>query len=372
MTANRITLPQEFYDKTSDMVLKAPLPQFPYARMLFMAYAQAELAEGEGQPYGPNGRKLPTDGADAENLADNQLLLSDETFGGAIMVNLELLAPGAVGHTVRMNRPVFTGGSYTEAARAISSQQTISTTPIDLAAQQTTLTVVEVGGPMSSTGTVIQPYAISAVDAKRSVHSLSKKVGTALAYDRMKYCDAVLSLRYTTSSNSAVYPNNPGDAITTDATAFVANGDRPFTCETIWKMEKVLDAANVPTFQDGTRILMVDTQQALDLKNDTRFQRLVVNDPARNPLGESSIGRVGNVRVVKSNTNQTDTTTVSGVTIRKATMFGPGAIGYAPGEVVHVEPADDTDYGRQVKVVWRGMEGFQNLDASFICIAKSN
>ena len=41
--SDRVTLPTEFFDRTSEVILRQPEPQYIYAQLVFMADAAAEL-----------------------------------------------------------------------------------------------------------------------------------------------------------------------------------------------------------------------------------------------------------------------------------------------------------------------------------------
>lgn len=378
---SRATLPSEFFDRTSAMMLVQPEPQYLYAQFVYMADVQAEL-----KAVGPEafqlmaGRGIEGQGADVRPFSDNQLqlVMADKIRGEAVTVSDEL-AKGNVGHTIRMNRPVFSGGGYTAASRVIASGQSISTTAINVTAEQVAITIQRYAGPYDSTNSRVAPYGIDRFDAQRSVHSLAAQVGVHLSRDRFKFVDSVYAPLFDTQS-SVLYPGDPANALASsgtsgDAAAFpsASNGYRPFDVETIFRMEQKLADLFIPRFADGMYRLVVTPQQARQLRNDPAFQRMAVFQTERNPLAQSFVASLGQVEVYQCSTNTVDTSTVSGVSIHHATMFGPGIVGRVKdGDGCRVTASTDDNYGETPRVVWICYEGQSILDNRFSVGAHSN
>lgn len=360
MTIGRVSLPAEFFDRTSEKMLVQPEPQYLYARLLFMGSAAAELRRSDVS-VGINPDRGPgTMGAAVPDLLDMQLLLADNIRSEALFVSDEL-APGKVGHTIRMNRPVFSGGGYTEASRTIAAGTSISTSPIDVTEEQVSLTIKRVVGPFAASGSVPQPYAIDRFDAQHSVHNLAAIVGLNLARDRMKYIDAVIGALFDTVAVT-VYPGDATFALSTDASALIANGDRPFDAETVFRAEQKAADAYIPRFANGMYMMTLTPQQVRQLRSDPQFQRLAVFDKDRNPLAKSYVGTLGGVELYVSSTNTVDTTTVSGVSIHHGLLFGPGHVGYASSGPCRTASANEDNYGETAKVIWLAYEGAACLD----------
>lgn len=369
---SRATLSPEFFDHTSERLLIQPEPQYVLARLLFMSNAAAEFRR-TGAPMGltPE-RAIPDMGAGVGSFEEMQLLLSDPIRAEAIFTSDEL-APGKHGHTIRINRPVFSGGGYTEASRTVASGQNISTTPIDLSMEQVSITIKRAVGPYAASGSAPQPYGIDRLDAEHSVHSIAASVGMQLYRDRTKYIDTVLST-YFDGGSTVLYPSDPNNLLSTDATAYPTNtaGTRPFDAEVVFRAEERLGSANIPRFANGKYVMIISPRQARQLKGDPEFQRLSVYDPARNPLQSAYVRTLGGVEIYESNTAPTDTSTVSGLTIHHAAVFGPGAVGYANAGPCLPATSSDDNYGETVKVIWRVYEGLALLDNRFIVNVHSN
>lgn len=365
MAVSRITLPSEFFDRTSAKMLVQPEPQYFWAQLVFMADAQAQLRRAERLGVSAE-RAIAGTGAEPLDFESMRLVLSDNVRGEAIMTTDEL-APGKDGHTLRFNRPVFTDSTYTEASRTIAASQSISTTAIDLSAEQVSLTIKRLAGPYGSAS--VQPYAVDRFDAEHSVHSLASTVGMHLARDRWKLMDTIVGGHFdTVASGYTLFPGDSNNAITTDASAFVASvtgSQRPFDVETIFRAEEKLQGANIPRFANGAYIAVLTPKQVRQLRSDPAFKQLAVFDSSRNPLARSFVASIGNVEIYTSSTNTTDSGTVTGVTIQHGVMFGPSKVGYANAGPARVASANEDNYGETAKVVWICYEGFANLDARF-------
>ena len=362
MVASRVTLPQEFFDVVSSDMLVAPQPQFTFALMAYAASAKAQLLAA-GMDFG---RAAVVQGAPVPSLLDQQLILSNGPFGEAIKAVVDLEKPG-IGHTVRINRPVLAGGLYTVAGRTIASSQTISLTPIDISAEQVSITLLRVVGPAASGGSGPAPYAIDRLDSMKSGHQLREMVGLNLVYDRNKYLDTVVGLQFDAASNNSVV--RPG-SLTSDA-SFPNSGETALDLDTLFRGEEALKSANIPTFSNGTYRCIISPKQARQLKQDPDYRAQSVFVPSSNPLLVPSVTRVGNIEVLESNTIQTDSATVSGVTIQRGLMFGPGAVGYGAGMMPEIRYANEDNYGETAKVVWVCYEGHGVLDNRFVVGVRS-
>lgn len=367
MATSRVTLPQEFFDITSAGMLVQPEPAYVYAQMAFAANARAELAAVDPSALFAGGRApLPSSGASVPGFASNQLQIGQLPIGESLAVVAELGQKG-VGHTIRINRPSFSGGGYTEAARIIGSQQTISVTPIEVGMQQVSLTVKRYAGPYASGGSMPQPYAIDRFDAGRSVHQLASIVGLNLMRDRMKWLDSVIGLLFDGAVTSIVRAGG----ISADS-SFPTVGEAPMDLELLFRAEETLSAANIPRFADGRYQAIISPRQMRQLRMDPDFANQAKEDVAYNTVTGGAWINIGpGIRVAQSTTIQTDTSTVAGQTIQRGVMFGPGAVGYGIDDACRVAPSTDDNYGETAKVIWLAYEGMGLLDERFLCSLRS-
>lgn len=372
-------LPSEFTEITSAIMLKAPVSQYLYARMVYMADAQAQLRVDPASFEWVNGRGVPANagGAPVPDLASMQLMLSDDVRGEVILVADELATqPGSV---VKLNRPVFSGGGYTFAQRTIGSGQSMSTTPISLTGEQVPITINRYTGPFASGGSTPQPYGIDRFQAMQSVHSLAMRVGTHLINDRDHLVDAgVASLIDNPASGATLYPGDPNNTLSSDSAAFITNGDRTFDYETILRAVAFLQSQNIPTFADGMYRLIVNPAQSKQLLSDPVYRgeaKYIVNPPdPRNPLLDGWVTNIGRqVEVYMSNSNTIDTSTVSGVTINHAVMFGPQIVGRVRDrDGVRIVLSSDDNYGETAKAMWLAYEGYAMLNQQFMVAIHSD
>lgn len=368
MPASRVTIPAEFFDITSAGMLVQPQPSFVFAQMAFAANARAELAALDAGSMLIGGRMpLPSQGASVPSLQSNQLSLGALPISESIAVVPELGQKGA-GHTIRINRPVFSGGGYTEAARIVGSQQTISVTPIEVGMEQVSLTVKRYAGPFASNGTSVQPYSIDRFDAGRSVHSLVQTIGLNLQQDRMRWLDGVFSALFNSAATNIVRAG-----LATADSQFPTTGEAPMDLELLFRAEEVLSAANIPRFSDGRYQAILSPRQLRQLRLDPDFANQAKEETQYNTVaGSAAWINIGpGIRVAQSSTIQTDTATIAGQTIQRGVMFGPGAIGYGIDEACRVSAASDDNYGETAKVIWLAYEGMGLLDERFLCSLRS-
>lgn len=370
-------LPSEFVELTSARMLIAPVSQYLYANMIFMADVQAQHRADPSSFEWVSGRGVPASagGAPVPGLETMQLMLADPIRAGAIVVADELATqPGSV---IKINRPVFSGGGYTVSARTLGTGVTFSTTPIALTGEQVPITILRLGGPYASGGSTPQPYGIDRFAAMNSVHSLAARVGQHLQYDRTALVDNVVAtLMDNPASGNVLFPNDPTNSLSADSSAFTANvnGDRPFDYETITRMVAKLRSTNIPPFDDGRYRLIINPAQEQQLVMDPQFARYAKENPATNPLAAGYIKTVGrDVEVYASNSNTVDTTTVSGVTINHAIMFGKEIVGRVRDkEGCRIVLSSDDNYGETAKAMWLAYEGYALLDNRFVVSAHSN
>jgi N4-gp56 family major capsid protein len=353
---SRASLPQEFFDITSSMLLVQPEPQYLHAQLMKMAL-NAELSEslpGLGMP-GRDG--IGAAGEAYAALGDQQLVLDDPIMGECVKVVSEL--DKAPGHTVRINRPAFANTTYTQASREISNGASISTTPIDVTSEQVSITLRRFAGPYDSTNSRVAPFGVDRFDASMSLHKLAGVVGLHMKRDFDKWLDKV-GVSLFDAASSTVRPN--GFTADNDSTAA---GDAPLDFDTISRVEKTLDEANVPVFGNGKRVMVLHPNQLHQLKNDPQFGRYAEHQPPVNPvLQKTYFKSVAGFDIYKSTTLSTASNS-SSVTIYRGQAFGPGMAGAGVGMLPEVRFSSSDNYGEQALVIWLTYMGFTTLDNRF-------
>lgn len=356
----RVSLPENFYDKTSDMLLVQPEPQYLYGQMWLAAMGASLQVPGD---FGLAGRQLPTPGAPYSDADRDRLMLSNPLVTQVIAAKIDFNAQP--GNTIRINRPLFANTTYTESSRRISSGSTISTTGITVGSEQANLTVFRYGGPYDQTNSRVAPYAIESFDANMGVHKAASIHGTHLKRDCHRFIDAVqvslLDLAATT-----VYPE--GMSADNDATA---TGTFPFTYEEMSRTEQLMDDASLPTFPDGFRLLVLTPTQCKQLKDDPQFQRYSEFHPEFNALFPQYLKSCGKFHIFKSST-LTVSANSSSVNIHRGHAIAPGSLLGGMGRPLRVVPSSDDNFGETVKVIWLGDLAFGLSDNRFVYSVRSS
>lgn len=354
----RASLPENFYDITSDMLLVQPEPQYLYAQLWLSAMGASLSPPGN---FGLPGRQLPMAGAQYSAAERDRLMLAQALPGQIVSAAVDFNAKP--GNTIRINRPAFTDSTYTQASRQIASGATISQTGITITSEQTNLTLYRFGGPYS--GSAIAPYAIEAFDANMGVHQAASIHGTHLKRDCHKFIESV-NVALLDLANTAVYPE--GMSAVNDATVA---GQFPFTYEQMSRTEQLMDDANLPTFSDGFRLLVLTPTQLKQLKDDPQFKAYAEFHPQFNPLFPQYVASVGKFHVFKS-TTLSQTNNSSTVKINYGHAIAPGALMGGMGRPLRVISNTNDNYGETILAVWLGDMAFGLADNRFVYSVRSS
>jgi hypothetical protein len=374
MTVDRQSIPEEFFDITSAMLLVQPEPQFIYAQLMKMAFgAQLDLGayNAPGLGLGTTGPARGVDaawGAPYTSAEYDRLTLQpiDPMKADAIIVVDEIGKTG-VGQTVRINRPKYGSGGFSEASRVVKSAQQISTTGTDLSSEQVAITVKAYAGPYDVGQAAVAPYAIARLDAMRMVHKAVQLAGRNLQRDYDKWIDAVIVglLDATTGASSlaggptAIWPL--GFAADNDiATAGAAPGD----AEMLARAEAALKKGNVPRFPNGKYMATIDPLFSYGLKQDPQWTTLAKFFMSTNPIFASYVGTYGGLEVFES-TSLSSTANTSSVGVVKHHVFGPGIIGAGVARMPEIMPSTDDNYGELAKIIWITYMAFALFDQRF-------
>lgn len=359
---SRATLPSEYFDITSAQLLMQPEPEYPHAFLIKSALA-AELDIMSGIALPLAGRSVDTSGPKYSNSEGEQLKLTDPFYSNAIKVVAELGDKG-VGHTVRINRPKFTNSTYTLASRRVPVGTTISTTPINLEAEQVSITIERFCGPYDNTGTEVRPYGIERFDASRSIHAMDSIRDMHFKRDFDRWLDTV-GVQLFDSASTVVYPT--GMTAVNDAT--VANA-YPFSFNQILETAESLKNGYIPKFASGKYMMIITPTQTRQLMQDPDYQRLVRAMPAPDlrdyhPILRSSFkASIGDFDIFES-TTLTQTANSSSVAVQYGQAFGPGMIGAGADNMPVVVPNTNDNYGETVFAIWKWYAGFGVLDNRF-------
>jgi N4-gp56 family major capsid protein len=357
---SRLSLPENFFDWTSDMLLLQPEPQYLYARLWKRAMG-AELVVPDA--LGAPGREIMAQGAQYASADASRLSLAPDLFDATFAARVEM--SGMPGHTVRINRPKFLDGSEATTARRVATNQSISTTPIDAGSEQIALTLGLYAGPYDTVNSRIAPYGIDAFDAQLGVHKLSQIVGMQLKRDMDRWLERV-HVALLDAAGTTVRP--AGMTADNDATA---SGQFPFDLDTFLRAELTLDEANIPYFADGYRCAVLTPRQVKQLADDQQYARYAQFNKEYNALFPGYVASVHKTHIFKSN-SLTVTANSSSVNIHKGHMFGPGALASAIGRRPTVRAANEDNYGMTAKVIWTLDGDFVLADSRFAVSVRSS
>lgn len=360
MAVSRVTLPQEFYDKTEDRLLVQPEPQYLYAEM-FLGAMRASLApiSEMGLPW----RSITGVGANYDTpAARDRLMLSSPIMSEVIAAKVDFM--GSPGNSIRINRPAYVNTTYTEAARRIPSGSTISTVPVNVSSEQTNLTLFRYGGPYDQTNTRVAPVAVEAFDASMGVHKLVQIAGNTLIRDFHRFVDAVQASLLDLAS-VVVYP----EGMTADNDATNA-GTFPFTYEQLIRTERKADDANLPVFADGFRMAVMTPTQVAQLGLDPLYARNAQYHPLYNQLFPQYVKSVSKTHIFKSTTLNVVANS-SSVNIHYGHYIAPGTLLGGMGRPPRVQPSTDDNFGETAKIVWLADMAFGLADNRFVLSMRS-
>jgi hypothetical protein len=357
--SSRVALPEEFFDRTTDVVLRQPEPQYLYATWFKAALA---LSLATPDMIGLPGREIPSAGAQYTPAERDRLMLASpllDMFAAKVDFNA---APGS---SLRINRPLYADTTYTEASRRIATGATISTTPIKPGSEQANLTLFRYGGPYDQDNSRIAPYPVEAFDANMGVHKQASLVGTHLARDFDKFIEKVNVALLDLAANT-IYP----EGMTADNDA-VGAGQYPFRYEMIPRAQEKADALSLPTLPDGFRCMVITETQERQLALDPMYQRVSQFFPQYSVLFPNYVGSCGKFHIFK-NILLTKTANSSAVNIHKGHVIAPGAMLAGMGRRARVAQSTDDNYGETAKVIWLADLAFGIADNRFSISLRSS
>lgn len=364
MSVSRATIPAEFFDIVSAMLLTQPEPQYFYYQLLAAAMnLQLNPNESLGLPI--PGRTFGDQGAEYADVMSGRLEVSDPILGTAIKVVAEFDRPG-VGHTIRINRPKFVDSTYTQAARRVPVGTTISVVPVDIQSEQTALTIDRFAGPYDNTNSRVAPYAFERFDANRMLHSMASLKEFHLVRDFHKTMDAFMVSLFN-AADATIYPTG----MTADNDSNAAN-DFPFSFSQLIDTQTSLEEAGIPKFDNGRYKAVLTPKQEAQLIKDDDYQREAQYFKEFNPLfRQAYIKSCGAFDLFRSVT-LTRSTNSNSVPIQYGHAFGPGAIGVGISEMPRISYNTQDNYGESALLIWILYGAFGMLDSRFVRLMKSS
>lgn len=358
MTINRASLPENFYDRTSDRLLTQPEPQYPLAT-LFLAAIAASLPIPAG--IGLDGRQVPSAGAPYASADRDRLMLAEalptSLFEVAVDFNKE------PGDTVKLNRPAFQNTTYTQVSRQVGANTTITTQPVGISSEQNHLVLARYAGPYDQVNGRVAPIGVDAFAASHGVHKAPDMVGTHLVRDFHRFLDFV----HVDMAGGAqpIYP----DGMTADNDATTV-GSFPLTLEQVSRLEEEQDDANLPTLPDGARVLIITPRQFKQLKHDPEYKGQAEKHPEFNLLFPNYVGSVSKSHIFKS-TTLARVNNSSNVPVHRGIAIAPGAFMGGMGRQPRVATSTDDNFGETAKALWIAYLAFGIADARFLRSVRS-
>lgn len=360
MTISRLTIPENFFDTTSSMLLLQPQPQFLFASLWKRAMAASLTVP---MALGVNGREIQSNGGSYQSASAGRLTIADDLFDGLFAAKFDM--KGQSGHMVRVNRPKFALTTYTKASRKITAGTSISTTAIAIGSEQNNITIARYAGPYDSTNSRVAPFALDKLDASMGVHSLVQAAGAHLQEDFDRFHENVM----VTLANTAANTIRPvGISADNDVTA---TGQAKLDYNALNRAEAAADEANLPVFADGYRLLCLTPTQLMQLKDDSQFARYAQHHQQYNALFPGYVTSINRMHVFKCTTLD-QAVNSSSIAIHKGLLLSPGAFMAAMGEPPRVASSTDDNYGETAKVIWIGYFETELADNRFAISVRSS
>jgi hypothetical protein len=373
----RGSLPANYEDflnsTTANLVLPQPEPQYLFAQ--FAMAGRLSLAAMNAGAASVQQYVTMSGGGAAVSPELDRLARTADSYPGFFQT-IDRFGLG-MGDTIKFQRPVFSTGGLTKAARKLSTGGTISTTGITIQAEEVPVVLEEYHGPYNAAGSAPAPYAIWGFDAKFRANKLNLTQLTSkhLVRDYSYWLDTVL--RDELRASEFITLSNADYA---DVTAYVAGGNSTFSADQLLRTRKTLTDRNWAPFANGRYVALVPTAFNTQMVGDVEYRELSkVHGDGRNQIF-GYIGSVQDIDIFECSTlkQYAAASTVPGtgggtvptsVTLEEGLLIGPGAVGFgtaAPDPEGVMGPvarfADDTNYGTVAKVIWYALHAIQNLD----------
>lgn len=366
MYIGRGTLPQNFIDSVNDgMRLPQPNPQFFFAMMALGALqrqAAIEMGMGSAEHFGKT--MSAAQGASVSPDFDRFMRAADAYPGAVMAVN----AFGKnEGDTVKMRRPLYSGGGYTEADREVRPDKATSLVGLSLKAEEVPVVLKQYEGPFASGGAGVQPYQILNFDAeyRHNKDNLAQLTVQHLTYDYVKWLDTVVRDRFR-ASQYITYADDVANVL-----SMTAGAGHSISLQTILKARKAISDRERAPFSNGRYMCIMPTVFNTDMASDPLYVNLAKLNESKNILFRY-LGSVQDVDIFESTTTKTYAATETvpndgnavpaGSSVYEGLLIGPDAVGFGQAQAPTMYDTADTDYGKNAKVIWRSVEAFQTLD----------
>lgn len=257
---------------------------------------------------------------------------------------------------INFNRPTLPTGTYSEASRRLTDGTAIPSTSLAIAMTQVSLTTREYAGPHD--GSAINPFGITEFFKNRAKHNAVALIGEFLRRDRNKFLDTVI-MDLMLAATVVVTPDG--------STSGTIAGGVPFSVDMLKRWKKTMTDALIPTYPNGRYRLFLSTKDELDMKRDQDYKEACRYLAQGNPL---FFGHVASMEGFDIGVNTRLPTSAVGagnaITGYQSAAWGPWGIGHGIALEPSVRRADDTDFQRQERIIWKSEEAVGTLYADLI------
>jgi hypothetical protein len=364
---NRGTLPVNFVDSISmGMRLPQPEPQYLFAQMA----VGAMLRQGAIDMGLDNAQRFVKvtagGGGEAVPPALDMLARAGDMYPEALTYIADFGL--GKGDTIKLRRPQYSGGGYDESSREVKPDVPTSTVGQLIKGEEVPIVLKEYEGPYDAANSRVAPYIVRDFDAryKANKDSLAQLVRLHLLRDYIKWLDSVVRNRFR-ATQYITY----ADAVA-NVLSFTAGAGHTINFETLIAARTALSNREWQYFPNGRYVCLVPTAFNSQMVGDPDYRELSANHAdGRNQLF-GYITSVQNMDIFECTTLKTyaagDTVpgdgnaVPTGATVYEGLIFGPGAVGMGEAMPPTCFDADDTNYGKEAKVLWRSIQAFQTLD----------
>lgn len=366
---NRGTIPQNYLDSINlGMRLPQPEPQYLFAKMAVQAQLAAGAMEVNAGTAVNYVRMMSEGGGQPVPDALVQMARAADTYPGAVMF-VDAFGKNE-GDTVKMRRNIYDGGGYDEASREVKTDVPTTTTGIAIRAEEVPIVLKQFEGPYDTTNSRVAPFPITQFDAKYRANKdqLAGLVRHHLLRDYIKWLDTVIRNRFRATSNITY-----ADGVT-NVLSFTLGAGHSATLDMILKARKAVSDRERAPFANGRYMALVPTQFNVDMVQDPVYRDLSAqHGMGQNPLF-GYLASVQDVDIFECTTLKTyapgDTVpndgqvvpAGAGNNVYEGLIISPESVGFGQADPPMVFEADDTDYQKAVKVIWRSTQAFQTLD----------
>lgn len=362
---NRGTLPANFLDSVSSgMMIPEPEPQYFFARMA----AGAQMLQTALDSNMSNAQHFMKfmGGGEIVSPALAEMARLIDAYPDAIT-----FVPGFglnKGDTIKLRRPVYTGGGYDLASRLVKSGVQTSETGQAIKASEVPVVLAQYEGPYDTTASQVRPYVIEEFDSRYRANKdqLVSLVKHHLGRDRTKWLDTVIRDLFRASSYITY-----ADSVT-NVLSFTSGAGHTISLETIFRAKQAIKDREWSPFPNGRYAFCVPTVFQTQMLGDPDYRALSAqHGPGKNQLF-GHIASIDDIDIFEVTTLKTyaagttvpgdDNAVPSGAAVYEGLMFGPGAVGMGQAQGPTCYDSDSTNFGKESKVIWRSTEAFQTID----------